>query len=97
MSTDRCLTPIRWHLFFQRIFGDGKKMVRTWYDDWVFCASVIASSGSYPGTFIELGQAVLQMMASVYHVELRPADIDELRTQILSMRIFPMCRMVCTC
>ena len=75
--------------FFQRIFGDGIEMARTWYDDLVFYASVIASSGSYPGTFIELGQAALQMEASVYHVELRPADIDELKTQILSMRVFP--------
>jgi 2-haloacid dehalogenase len=29
------------------------------------------------------------MVADVYHVELTPADIDELKTQILSMRIFP--------
>jgi 2-haloacid dehalogenase len=63
--------------FFQRIFGDGIKMARIWYDDLVFYASVIASSGSYPGTFIELGQAALQMEASVYNVELQPADIDE--------------------
>ena len=75
--------------FFQRLFGDGVKMARIWYDNLVFYASVIASSGSYPGTFIELGQAALQMVASVYHVELRPADLDELKTQILSMRMFP--------
>jgi 2-haloacid dehalogenase len=75
--------------FFQRIFGDGIKMARIWYDDLVFYASVIASSGSYPGTFIELGQAALQMEASVYDVELRPADIDELKTQMLSIRMFP--------
>src|SRR6516162_3576628 len=62
--------------FFQRIFGDGSKMARIWYDDLVFYASVIASSGSYPGTFIELGQAAFQMEASVYNVQLRPADID---------------------
>jgi 2-haloacid dehalogenase len=75
--------------FFQRIFGDGIKMARIWYDDLVFYASVIASSGSYPGTFIELGQAALRMEASVYNTELRPADIDELKAQILSMRLFP--------
>lgn len=75
--------------FFERIFGDGVKMVRIWYDDLVFYATVIASSGTYPGTFIELGQAVLQMVANVYHVELRSSDIDELKTQILSMRMYP--------
>src|SRR5580704_2883411 len=75
--------------FFQSIFGDGTKMARIWYDDLILYSSVIASSGSYPGTFIELGQAVLQMVASVYHVELRPADVDELKTQILSIRMFP--------
>jgi 2-haloacid dehalogenase len=64
-------------------------MARIWYDDLVFYASVIASSGSYPGTFIELGQAALQMEASVYNVELQPADIEELKTQILSIRMFP--------
>jgi 2-haloacid dehalogenase len=75
--------------FFQRIFGDGVKMARIWYDNLVFYASLIGASGSYPGNFIELGQAALQMEASVYHVELRPADIDELQSQILSMRLFP--------
>jgi 2-haloacid dehalogenase len=75
--------------FFERIFGDGIKMTRIWYDDLVLYASVIASSGTYPGTFIELGQAVLQMMANVYNIELRPADVDELKTQILSTRMFP--------
>ena len=45
-------------------------MARIWYDDLVFYGSVIASSGSYPGTFIELGQAALQMEAapSAYHM-----------------------------
>jgi 2-haloacid dehalogenase len=75
--------------FFQRVFGDGIKMARIWYEDLVFYGSVITSSGSYPGTFIELGQAVLQMVASAYDVELRPADIDELKAHILSMRMFP--------
>jgi 2-haloacid dehalogenase len=75
--------------FFQSLFGDGIKMARIWYDNLVFYASVIASSGSYPGTFIELGQAALKMQASVYHVALTPADLDELKRHILSMRVFP--------
>jgi 2-haloacid dehalogenase len=75
--------------FFEKIFGDGTRMGRIWYDNLVFYASLIGSSGSYPGSFIELGQAVLQMVASVYHVDLRPGDIDELKTQILSMHLFP--------
>jgi 2-haloacid dehalogenase len=76
--------------FFQKVFGDdGIKMTRIWYDDLALYSNVIASSGRYPGTFIELGQAVLQMEASAYHAELRPADIDQLKTQMLSMRMFP--------
>jgi 2-haloacid dehalogenase len=76
--------------FFQKVFGDdGIKMTRIWYDDLVLYASVIGSSGSYPGSFIHLGQAALQMEASVYHVELRPADVDDLKAQLLSMRMFP--------
>jgi 2-haloacid dehalogenase len=76
--------------FFQKVFGgDGIKMTRIWYDDLALYMNVIASSGSYPGSFIELGQAVLQMEASVYNAELRPAELEELKTQMLSMRLFP--------
>jgi 2-haloacid dehalogenase len=76
--------------FFQKVFGgNGIKEVRKWYDDLALYMNVIASSGSYPGNFIALGQAVLQMQASVNNVEIQAADVKALETQMLSMRMFP--------
>jgi 2-haloacid dehalogenase len=73
---------------FQRMFGNGE-VVREWYEELAFYSNVITSSGSYPGTFFTLGQAVLQMVASIHHVEIRPADVEELGTRLLSLPAFP--------
>jgi 2-haloacid dehalogenase len=73
---------------FQRMFGNGQ-VVREWYEELALYSNVITSSGSYPGTFFTLGQAVLQMLASIHHVEIRPADVEELGTQLLSLPAFP--------
>jgi 2-haloacid dehalogenase len=73
---------------FQRLFGNGQ-VVREWYEELALYSNVITSSGSYPGTFFMLGQAVLQMVANIHHVEVGPADVDELGTRLLSLPAFP--------
>lgn len=73
---------------FHRVFGDWK-VVREWYEELALYSNVIATSGSYPGTFIELGQAVLQMVADYRDVKIAPSDIEELKARILSMPAFP--------
>jgi 2-haloacid dehalogenase len=73
---------------FQRLFGDGL-VEREWYEELALYSNVITSSGNYPGTFFELGKAVLQMVGSIHHVEIRPADIEELGTRLLSLPAYP--------
>jgi 2-haloacid dehalogenase len=73
---------------FQRLFGDGI-VEREWYEELALYSNVITSSGNYPGTFFELAQAVLQMVGRIHHVEIRPADVEELGTRLLSLRAYP--------
>jgi 2-haloacid dehalogenase len=73
---------------FQRIFGNGL-VEREWYEELALYSNVITSSGNYPGTFFTLAQAVLQMVGSIHHVEIRPADVEELGTRLLSLPAYP--------
>jgi 2-haloacid dehalogenase len=73
---------------FKRLFGDGL-VEREWYEELALYSNVITSSGNYPGTFFELAKAVLQMVGSIHHVEIRPADIEELGTRLLSLPAYP--------
>jgi 2-haloacid dehalogenase len=73
---------------FHRLFGDGL-VEREWYEELALYSNVITSSGNYPGTFFELAQAVLQMVGSIHHVEIRPADVEELGTRLLSLPAYP--------
>jgi 2-haloacid dehalogenase len=72
---------------FQRLFGNGLA-VREWYEELALYTNVITTSGNYPGTFFEVGKAVLQMMGSIHHVEIRPTDVEELGTRLLSLPAF---------
>jgi 2-haloacid dehalogenase len=73
---------------FKRVFGDGL-VEREWYEELALYSNVITSSGNYPGTFFELGKAVLQMVGSIHHVAIQPADIEELGTRLLSLPAYP--------
>jgi 2-haloacid dehalogenase len=73
---------------FQRLFGNGL-VEREWYEELALYSNVITSSGNYPGTFFELAKAVLQMVGSIHHVEIRPADVEELGTRLLSLPAYP--------
>jgi 2-haloacid dehalogenase len=72
---------------FQRLFGDGKVM-REWFGQLVLYSEAITLSGPYT-TFFSLGQGVLQMLGSIYGVSIQQADIEELRTRMLTMPAHP--------
>lgn len=73
--------------FFERIFGD-PKLVREWFNQLILYSNVVTLSGYYE-PFFSLGQGVLQMLATVYNVELKESDIDDLRERMLSMPAHP--------
>jgi 2-haloacid dehalogenase len=72
---------------FQRLFGDGKVM-REWFGQLVLYSEAITLSGPYT-TFFSLGQGVLQMLGSIYGASIEQADIEELRTRMLTMPAHP--------
>jgi len=45
----------------------------------------VITLASYYETFFKLGRAVLEMLGSIYQVHVEPADLEELRTNMLSM------------
>ena len=72
---------------FQRIFGD-RKAVREWFGQLILYSNAITLSG--PDTsFFTLGQGVLKMMGTIYKVPVTDADVDELRTRMLTMPAHP--------
>src|SRR5215475_2145225 len=72
---------------FQRLFGD-RKVMREWFGQLILYSEAIALSGPYT-TFFSLGQGVLQMLGSIYSVSVQQADIEELRTRMLTMPAYP--------
>jgi 2-haloacid dehalogenase len=69
--------------FFEKVFGD-RKVLREWFNQLILYSNVITLAGYYE-TFFKLGQAVLEMLGSIYAVPIEPADLEELRTNMLSM------------
>jgi 2-haloacid dehalogenase len=76
------LTPV-----FDRVFGD-RRVLREWFGQLVLYSDAISLAGPYV-TFFTLGQGVLEMLGSIYKVNVRPSDIDELRTRMLTMPAHP--------
>jgi 2-haloacid dehalogenase len=69
--------------FFEKKFGD-KKVLREWFNQLILYSNAITLSGYYQ-TFFTLGQGVLKMLGTTYGVSISPADVEELRTMMLSM------------
>jgi len=69
--------------FFEKVFGD-RKVLREWFNQLILYSNVITLAGYYE-TFFKLGRAVLEMLGSIYQVHVEPADLEELRTNMLSM------------
>ena len=72
------MTPL-----FQRLFGD-RKAVREWFGQLILYSDAITLSGPYT-TFFTLGQGVLKMLGAIHNVSITEADVDELRTRMLTM------------
>ena len=68
---------------FERLFDD-RKVLREWFGQLILYSNAITLSGPYT-TFFALGQGLLQMLASIYKVTITEADVDELRTRMLTM------------
>src|SRR5262252_6811464 len=68
---------------FQRLFGD-RKVLREWFGQLILYSEAITLSGSYTA-FFTLGQGVLRMLGSIHNVAITEADVDELRTPMLTM------------
>ena len=68
---------------FQRLFGD-RKVVREWFGQLILYSDAITLSGPYT-TFFTLGQGILKMLGSIHNVSITEADVDELRTRMLTM------------
>ena len=68
---------------FQRLFGDWK-LLREWFGQLVLYSNAMTLCGPYT-TFFDLGQGVLKMLGSIHNVAITEADVDELRTRMLTM------------
>jgi 2-haloacid dehalogenase len=72
---------------FERIFGDGD-VLRTWFGELVLYSMTATLSGRYVD-FFALGRAVLQMVATIRHVNLTPDDADALGHAMRTMPAHP--------
>ena len=72
---------------FQRLFGD-RKVVREWFNQLILYSDAITLSGPY-ATFFTLGQGVMKMLGAIHNVPITEADIDELRTGMITMPAHP--------
>jgi 2-haloacid dehalogenase len=72
---------------FVRLFGD-RKVVREWFNQLVLYSGAITLSGPY-ATFFALGEGVLKMLGSIYKASVTQADVEELRTGMLTMPAHP--------
>jgi 2-haloacid dehalogenase len=72
---------------FERIFHR-KTVVREWFNGLILYSNAISLSGFYT-TFFSLGQGILRMLASIYDVPVEDADVEELKTRMLTMPAHP--------
>jgi 2-haloacid dehalogenase len=68
---------------FKRLFGDGK-VLGEWFAQLTLCSETVALTSPYT-TFFTLGQGVLKMLGTIHNVSILQADLEELRTRMLTM------------
>lgn len=68
---------------FERIFGD-KRVLREWLGHLVLYSMTVTLSGLYKDYF-SLGQGLLQMVGTIHGIVVKPSDIDELGTGMMTM------------
>jgi 2-haloacid dehalogenase len=69
--------------FFEEKFGD-RNVLREWYNQLILYSNAITLAGHYE-TFFALGQRVFEMLGTIYGVSIEPADLEKLRSSMLSM------------
>jgi 2-haloacid dehalogenase len=72
---------------FERIFGD-KRVLREWLGHLIMYSMTITLSGLYKDYF-SLGQGLLEMVGTIHGVSVKPSDVDELRTEMMTMPAHP--------
>jgi 2-haloacid dehalogenase len=68
---------------FERVFGD-KRVLREWLGHLIMYSMTITLSGLYKNYF-SLGQGLFRMVGNIHGVSMRPSDVDELRTAMMTM------------
>ena len=70
---------------FERIFG-ARAVMREWFGHLIMYSMTVTLSGLYKD-FFSLGQGLLQMVGSIHGVSVKPSDVDELRTRMMTMPV----------
>ena len=72
---------------FERIFG-ARAVLREWLGHLTTYSMTVTLSGLYKD-FFSLGQGLLQIVGEIHGVSVKPSDVDELRTGMLTMPAHP--------
>ena len=72
---------------FERIYGD-RHVMREWLGHLIMYSMTITLSGLYVDYF-SLGQGLLQMVGSIKGVKIRPEDLEEIKTAMMTMPAHP--------
>jgi 2-haloacid dehalogenase len=68
---------------FNRVFGN-QDVLREWFGQLVMYSMTLTLSGLYKD-FISLGQGVFEMVGATHKIEVKPADVEELKRRMLTM------------
>lgn len=72
---------------FERVFGDGR-VLREWFGQLVLYSMTTTLSGLYED-FYSLGRGVFEMVGAVHEVAIEAADVEALRSGLLTMPAHP--------
>ena len=72
---------------FERVFGN-KAVLREWFAQLILYSNAISLAGPY-ATFFELGQGLLEMLADIHRVSVKPSDVEELRHRFATLPAHP--------
>jgi 2-haloacid dehalogenase len=68
---------------FHRVFGN-ECVLREWFGQLVMYSMSLTLSGLYKD-YVSLAQGVFEMVGAIHKVEVKPADVEELKKSMLSM------------
>jgi 2-haloacid dehalogenase len=68
---------------FKRVFGD-ERVLREWLGHLFLYSMTLTLSGLYKD-FFSLGQGLFEMVGAIHKVEVKPADVEALKTNMLTM------------